>query len=263
MPPDQKQVPMTFVINRGEVYIGYDLAHARGIEQGDHITLFGKTMTVARCLLPTGSVDDIRIHGHLHDIQEMLQLEGRINEIRALECLCLFESGKTGLDPLALAQAQLAEILPEAKVILLKGIADVRQQQRAAMEGYLALILPIVLIACGIWIGILAMINVRDRQQEIGIMQALGHRPEKIAALFLGKSIIIGVVGALLGFAAGTLSAYYFGAGIFKITANNINPIYDLLLWTVVGAPVFAAISSFIPAMSAMSQDPAMTLRPR
>ena len=37
----------------------------------------------------SGSEDDVRIFAHLHDAQELLKLEGQINEIKALNCLCL------------------------------------------------------------------------------------------------------------------------------------------------------------------------------
>jgi len=176
MPPGRSQPPMTFSVDRGTAYVGSEVARFFNLEAGDRIDVRGKSLTVTKCLVATGSSDDVRIYGHLHDVQEILGLEGKINEIRALECLCLIESGQTDLDPLTLAQMQLAEVLPAAKVLLLQGIAEVRQQQRAAMEGYLALITPLVIVACGIWIGALAMLNVRQRFEEIGIMRALGYR---------------------------------------------------------------------------------------
>lgn len=260
MPPDAKQPPMTFSVNRGNAYVGFELARMFDIKAGDKIEIFGKPFHVAKCLSQTGSSDDIRIYGHLHDVQSVLGLEGRINEIRALECLCMIESGRTNLDPLTLAQRQLAEILPDAKVLLLQGIAEVRQKQRAAMEGYLALIMPIVIVACGVWIGLLAMLNVRQRLEEIGIMRGLGYGSGKIILLFLGRSVIIGLGGALLGFVGGTALALHFGPDIFKTTAKAIEPQYVWLLWSVVIAPIFAAVSSFIPTVSAVTYDPAITL---
>jgi putative ABC transport system permease protein len=260
MPPDQKQPPMTFSVRRGDAYIGFELARMLDIKAGDEIEIFGKPFHVAKCLSQSGSSDDVRIYGHLHDIQRVVGLEGRINEIRALECLCMIESGRTNLDALTLAQRQLAEILPDAKVLLLQGIADVRQRQRAAMEGYLAWIMPVVIVACGAWIGLLAMLNVRQRLEEIGLMYGLGYGSGKIALLFLGRSVVIGLAGALLGFVGGTALALYFGPGIFKTTARAIEPKYAWLLWSLVMAPIFAAVSSFIPTVAAVTCDPAITL---
>ncbi|MCP5111938.1 MAG: hypothetical protein GY953_14005 [bacterium] len=249
MPPGKTQPPMTFSVARGDAYLGFEVARMHGIEAGEQIEIRGKPFRVAKTLAPAGTSDDIRIYGHLHDVQAVLGLEERINEIRALECLCLFETGATDLDPLTLAQRQLAEILPEAKVLLLDGIARVRQQQRAAMEGYLALLMPIVLVACGAWIGVLAMMNVRQRHAEIGILRALGHGAGTISVLLLGRSVAIGMAGAVLGFFAGT-----------AIT-QTMRPDYGWLFWLALLAPLFAAVSSLIPTVAAITWDPAAALR--
>ena len=262
LPLDKRQQsPMTFSVEQGTVYPGFEVARALGIKKGDVVDILGKPFTVVKCLSETGSSDDIRVYGHLHDIQSILNLEGRINEIKALECLCFIGPDKTPADPGVVAQQQLAEILPEAKVVLLQGIAEVRQKQRAAMEGYLAFIMPFILVACGAWISVLTMMNVHDRQQEIGLMRALGYGLGKIALLFLGKAMIIGLLGAIGGFLIGTVLALNFGPEIFKVTAKAIKPEYILFIWSLIAAPVFAALSSFIPVLIAVAEDPADTLR--
>ena len=265
LPLDKRQQkPMTFSVEPGTVYLGFEVAEVArslGIEKGGEIDILGKTFTVVKCLSRSGSSDDIRIYGHLHDIQSILNREGEINEIKALECLCLIEDENDKRSMLAIAQEQLAKILPEAKVILLQGIAEIRQKQRAAMEGYLAFLMPVIIVVCGAWIGALAMTNVRDRQQEIGIMRALGYGSGKITLLFLGKSVITGLLGAVLGFLIGTALALNFGPDIFKVTAKAIRPEYVLLAFSLVAAPVFACVSSFIPVAYAVTRDPAVTLR--
>jgi len=265
LPLDKRhQKPMTFSVEPGTVYLGFEVAEAArslGIEKGGEIDILGRTFTVVKCLSRTGSSDDIRVYGHLHDIQSILNLEGKINEIKALECLCLIEDENDKRSMLAIAQEQLAQILPEAKVILLQGIAEIRQKQRAAMEGYLAFLMLVILAVCGAWVGVLAMVNVWDRQQEIGIMRALGYGSGRITLLFLGKAVIIGLLGAAAGFFIGTALTLNFGPGIFRVTAKAIKPEYAWLAWSLIVAPVFTAVSSFIPAMIAITYDPAVTLR--
>jgi len=261
MPPGRNQPPMTFSVDRGTAYVGAEVARFFRLEPGQQLDIHGTSLTIARCLAETGSSDDIRVYGHLSDVQEILGLEDQINEIRALECLCLIEAGDTDLDPLTLAQKQLAEILPSARVLLLQGIAEVRQRQRAAMEGYLALIMPLVIIACGIWIGALAMLNVRQRFEEIGIMRALGYRSKDVALLFLGRSVVIGLIGAVLGFFLGTGLALVYGPSVFQFAAKSMSPQFVWLLCSLIVAPLFAAVASFIPAVSAITWDPATSLR--
>ena len=72
---------------------------------------------------------------------------------------------------------------------------------------------------------------------------------------------ILGIIGAILGFLFGTAFSLIYGPDIFIVTAKSIQPIYSLLVWSIIVAPLFAAISSFIPTMIAISTDPAIILR--
>jgi len=253
-----KQNPMAFVIKPGSVYVGFEIAKDTGIKKGDAIDIFGKTFNVEKTLAESGSDDDIRIYGNLGEIQSILNMSGKVNEIKALECLCLIKPGE---DPVTALRSQVEKLIPKAKVTLIESLADTRQKQRAMADRYFSFILPVVLVVCAAWIFALAMINVRDRKQEIGIMRAIGYGSIRIASLFLGKAILVGLIGAALGYAVGTGLAKWFGPGIFKVTAKAIKPSYVLLLWSIIAAPAFAAISSFIPTMVAITQDPADTLK--
>lgn len=261
MPPGRNQPPIMFAVKRGEVYVGSEVARFFGIEEGSEMELLGARFRVTKCLSPTGSSDDIKIFGHLEDVQELLELTGQINEIRALECLCLIESGQTELDALSIAEAQLAEILPEGKALLLKGIADVREQQRATMEGYLGLLAPLIIIAAGASIGILSMLNVRERYDEIGILRAIGYGSLALTRLFMGRAVILGLLGAPLGFVLGGVVALKFGPEIFSLTAGTMRLNLVWLAWLVILAPAFTAIAAFIPMVSAVTWDPVRTLR--
>jgi ABC-type lipoprotein release transport system permease subunit len=252
-PPGSPTSPMGFTIERGTVYVGYELAHSLRLSGGDTIDLLGKQFTVARCLAETGSKDDIRIYGHLHDVQEVLGKPGKINEIKALHCLCYG-------DDLASLRENLARSFPDTQVIEFRSIALARAETRQMVENYAAFIMPAVMLVCAAWVGVLAMINVRERRQEIGIMRALGFGSGTIASLFLGKAILIGALGAGVGFAVGTGLALRFGPAIFKVTARAITPLYGLLWWSLLAAPAFAALASFLPTVVAVTQDPAVTL---
>jgi len=257
-PPGRKNLPMVNPIDPGTAYVGYIPADKLGLKKGDTIEIRGKTLKIAKCLFEQGGADDIRIQCHLKDAQEILNLQGQISEIQAVDCLCFAPTN----DPVSILRKEIASVLPEAQVFQMRPIATARAQQRQMVRNVFAVIMPLVVVVCGAWIGVLAMMNVRERQQEIGIMMALGYSLRKVAGLFLGKAAIMGIVGAVLGFATGTALALHFGPAIFKITAETmIKPELHLLIQSLIFTPVFAAVSSFIPTMIAVTYDPAVTLR--
>jgi putative ABC transport system permease protein len=259
IPQGKSSSPMIFSIQPGTVYVGFELARDLGLQAGERITIENHSFTVARCLSETGSQDDIRIYGHLQDIQNVLDMKGQINEIKALQCMC------TGvydhMDSVDQLRAQLNDVLPGAKVILMQSIATARQEQRIMAERYFSYLFPLLLLAVMAWIGILALLNVRERRNEIGIMRALGFGTGKIALLFLGKAVVIGFAGAVFGFFLGTALSVQFGPQIFKITAASIKPQMELLIWSLLGSPLVCAVAVIIPTMMGVYQDPALSLR--
>jgi hypothetical protein len=257
-PPGAKKSPMVEPIPQGTAYVGYIIADRLKLKAGRIIEIGGKQLKIVRCLFEQGGVDDIRIQCHLKDAQEILNVPGRISEIQAVDCLCFVDTN----DPVSILRKEVASILPDVQVVQAKPIATARAKQRQMIQGVFAVIVPAVVIACGIWIGVLAAVNVRDRYQEIGVMRALGYGSGKITALFLGKAVIVGLLGAIIGFLVGTYLALHFGPEIFKMTAKTVmKPQLPLLAWSLIFAPLFAAVSSFIPAMIAAAHDPAVALR--
>ena len=120
---------------------------------------------------------------------------------------------------------------------------------------------PLLLIACMIWIAISSLINVNQRRQEIGILKALGFGIPKIAVLFFLRAAFAGLIGALIGYLLGTALALEFGPNIFIVAPNSVKALLMLLWWAILIAPVLACISAFIPIMWAVSRDTAISLK--
>lgn len=253
----QQGRPMGFEIKPGTAHLGFEVAHRLGRKQGDSVELGGRRFTVARALVESGTDDDVRVFVALKDAQQLLGLEGRINEIKAIDCLCLTADE----DPISILRAELEKALPEAKVLQMRVLADARARQRRMTEQYAAFVTPVLLIVCAVWVGALAALNVRERRAEIGVLRALGFGSGPIAALFLAKAAALGWVGAFAGYWAGSALALRFGPQIFQVTAKSIAAQPALLGWALIGAPLFAAIAMFIPTVLAVTQDPAVTLR--
>ena len=256
-PKGKKKSKMIFAIPEGKAYVGYEIAQEMQINTGDDIDILGRKYNVERTLAETGSNDDVRIYFALSDLQKLLNKEGAISEIMALNCMCSTE----GDDPLGDLRTQLEKDLPNTKVIMNRTIAVARERQRKMMDNYFAVILPVLLILSAIWIGTTSMINVMQRKHEIGVLRALGFGTFSIARLFFARVLVMGILGALIGYAVGTYMAVDFGPGVFKVTAKSVKPIFNLLYWSVGLAPLFAILSAFIPVMFAISREPAEMLK--
>jgi putative ABC transport system permease protein len=256
-PPGKKHPPMIFSVELGTVHVGYEAARMLGIKKGDTISLGAHSLRVARAMPEQGTIDDVRVIGLLSDVQQILGLEGKINEIKAIDCLCLSADD----NPQTILQDQLKQVLPEARVVMQSTIADVRAKQRQMTEKYATFVMAAVLLVAAAWIGTLAIVNVRQRYGEIGLFRALGYGSGLIAALVLGRAVLIGLTSALVGYFLGTWMALNWAPEIFPVTARAIRPLPDLLPWTMLATPLLAAMASLIPAAIAITQDPAEVLR--
>jgi ABC-type lipoprotein release transport system permease subunit len=255
--PDQRKQPMGYRIEPGTVIVGAQVAQRLGLKKGDRVRLGSEDFAVERCLVEAGTAEDVMVYGALADIQRVLKLPGRINEIKAIDCLCL----TAAQDPLRVLRAELEKALPEARVLQMRTLADARAKQRQTSTRYFNVVTPMLLVACAVWVGLLAVQNVRERRAEIGLLRALGHTSTRIAGLFLGKAAMLGLLGAAAGYAIGLILALQVGPQVFPVTAGAIKPELAPLWQAVLLAPGFAALASFIPTVLAVTLDPAVALR--
>jgi putative ABC transport system permease protein len=260
--------PMVQPVPPGTISLGYELHRSLDLKVGEKVKLMGKEFTIHACHKERGNKDDITAWIYLAEAQELLDKQGFINAILALECLC------TG-DALPLIRKEIAAILPDTQVIERGSRALARAEARTKVERearitlenekHLASILtPVVVTGCAVWIALLGFTNVRARREEIGILRTLGVSAKGILAMFVSRHILVGVLGGTLGFCAGVLAAVYFSAALedtrIGITDMNLS-MSGLLVLSVGGAAVLAVIAGWIPTLTAIRQDPAEVLR--
>jgi ABC-type antimicrobial peptide transport system permease subunit len=262
------------------------------------IEVLGRQFKIGRILPEQGSKEDISICLHLADAQELLGKPGKINQIMALGCRCdgerlpkiraqlapvLPETKITEFRSIALARAEQRDMIAGKKQAMLTQIASDKQKllddlaaknqqvvdEAAAsrrnvqglMETLAAITTPLVVLVSGVWVGLLALSNVRERLPEIGLLRALGKGSGHIAALFLGKAVLLGLLGGAVGFVLGNFAAHWLGAGALGVASDHLSAAYDILPWTLLGAPLVCVLASYLPMLSAILQDPAVVLR--
>jgi hypothetical protein len=271
------QKPIQEAVAPGKLWLGHELHKTLSLKPGDRAAFMGREFTVDRCQAERGGKDDITVWMNLKDAQDLLNLPGRINAILALECNC------ATVDRLGEVRSEIAKILPDTQAIEFQSQALARAEARnkaAALareeidrerrareelgrrkETLASVVVPLVWAAGGVWIGFLALFNVRERRAEIGLLRALGVGTFPILALVLARAKLTGLVGAVAGYAAGLAAVLLWNAGpeMKQAAAEMARP--GIVLLVLVAAPLLAGVAAWIPAALAARQDPAEVLR--
>ncbi|HEY7790396.1 MAG TPA: ABC transporter permease [Vicinamibacterales bacterium] len=136
-------------------------------------------------------------------------------------------------------------------------VAQAAEQTNFIMTLLLGSIAAVSLLVGGIGIMNIMLVSVTERTREIGICMAVGARPRRIREQFLTESVVLCLIGGLIG--------VVLGGGLAMIISH-------LLSWPTLLSPVPAVISfgfaalvgiffGYYPAHKAASLDPIEALR--
>ena len=132
---------------------------------------------------------------------------------------------------------------------------------------FLGGIAAISLLVAGIAIMNIMIVSLIERTREIGILKALGMKSRTVLTIFLGESVIIGVIGALVGIALGwvlanvtarLLASGAFGGNGFRVTPLLTPEVFVGALGFGIGVSVIFAL---YPAWRASKLKPVEALR--
>ncbi len=268
--------PLIDPVPPGKIVLGYELHKNEGIKPGDKVTLLGRTMEVEKCHDQRGTRDDITVWIDLNEAQELLDQEGRINSILALECNC------ESIDRIGEVRAEIGAILPgttivesgskalaraearvQAKRTAEAQIAEVRKG-RAVMKGarelFASILVPVVALLGVAGIVALTWANARQRRIEIGTLRALGVSSASVLTAFMARALLMGVVGVVLGFVATQVLGAVFSD---RLHGNPLGTLVSGAEWVTasVVALGLAAVAAWLPSLMAAQKDPAGILR--
>jgi putative ABC transport system permease protein len=232
-----------------EILVGADVAASLGTKQGDTVAILGRDFSVTAILPQTGTVDDSRIFAHLHTVQ---QLAGKGSVINAIEIVGCCDQISQGL------VQKINTLLPEAKVVTITQVVETQIKTNKMMSGLSLVFLVIIVLVGGVSIANYMYANVFERRREIGTLLALGARTSLILNLFLLKALLLGLVGGIGGYIAGTAVAVTLGPKLARIT---VLPMPWLLVWAIILSIGIAFMASYFPARRAARLDPCETLQ--
>jgi ABC-type antimicrobial peptide transport system permease subunit len=136
------------------------------------------------------------------------------------------------------------------------------------LQLFLGGIAAISLLVAGIGIMNIMIVSLIERTREIGILKALGMKSRTVLTIFLGESVIIGLMGAIIGIVLGwilaNVTATVLGSGAFGSGGGfTITPL--LTPEVLVGALGFgvgvSVVFALYPAWRASKLKPVEALR--
>jgi putative ABC transport system permease protein len=189
----------------------------------------------------------------------------RLNGFSFLGQILASASSPTELAP---AQEEIRVIMRAAHSIPGGGTDDftVRDQTAIAkaatstssiMTSLLAAIASVSLLVGGIGIMNIMLVSVTERTREIGIRMAIGARGSDVMLQFLVESIVMCLLGGLLGLAAGVGGATLVG----RLTGWSVATPASAVFLAVGFSAAVGIFFGFYPARKAASLDPIQALR--
>jgi len=165
------------------------------------------------------------------------------------------------------------EFAGEVSVISSTAVLSLLSGIFSTIQFFLVGIAAISLLVAGIGIMNIMIVSLIERTREIGILKALGMKSRTVLMIFLGESVIIGLIGALIGIALGwglanIVAILFSGGGPFGGAGEggggfSITPVLTPLVF--LGAFGFgigiSVIFALYPAWRASKLKPVEALR--
>ena len=257
------------------ILIGQALASVMEVEIGDRITLIGnsthqqtrqRTMTIVGIYdVGVDALEKGTIYMSLGEAQQLFGLDSQVTEV----VVNLHQLGQEASVVDALNASQ-----PGYEVETWDALSP---EMRQAVESEKAIMVVFGIAMLGIAaIGIfnLLMMAVFERTREIGVLGAIGLKPNQITNLFLLEGILIGVAGAIIGAILGTilngLLGYYGIDYSPYVDMADFIALIDGYLYSVpvplktlqhgLTVIIIAALAAISPARQAARREPAEAL---
>lgn len=279
-----------------EVVLGHGLAQQLRVSPGDELVVFleaadgslGNELLQVTGVVRTGNTELDRLAAYLHlaDAQYLTALGDQIHELMlrtadldaaraTAESVAVAIGARVGapadgetVEPSALVVQPWQEIVPwlNQMIVLFR-------------RSYAFMYLLIYLVAA---VGILntARMSALERRREFGVMLAIGMRPLRMFHTIVVETVVLGLVGALIGATLGFLLSWYYATAGFDMSVFTDQAtfsymgvafserIYFVLTPMTVIQPILvmlavAALSGLWPAIRAARIVPAPTIAGR
>ena len=241
-----------------EVIIGQKLGSRLNIGVGDHVTLSSQSQNgkfkIVGIFQTTSMMMDESCIVSLISAQELFGDEGQLSSV----LVNLHDSIRASA-----VKSEIERLLSGVRVVEQSQVLENVKQGTEIIKTFLLMVASISMLVAGIGIMNTMFISVIERRRDIGIMKAVGMSRMKILCAFLSESVLLGILGGLIGCASGVAVsklAESLSARFFEVTMA-----VQFSSRTLVNAFLFAlamaTLSGIYPCWRATSYRPVECLR--
>jgi putative ABC transport system permease protein len=195
---------------------GREAARTLGLVPGSKLTLHyaaRETSLTVNGIVTAGGSEDNQIFVNLGVAQSLSALEGRIGLVQV--------SVRGSAPEIENVMHQFAQAFPGLDVLPVRQLAAAEGRLLERIRGLLfaTIFLILVLSALGVLAAMAGL--ALERRRDVGLMKALGGSVRRVMRFFLAEATAVGIVGGVIGWAAGMFISAWIGKRVF---AASITP---------------------------------------
>ena len=233
--------------------VGTTYAAAHGLGVGDSFTLTREGIThefTVRGILTSGDDADRGVFIQLAQAQALLERENVVGsvEVSALTTPDNDLSEKETWYCTAYVSSiayQIEEVMTDSVARPVRQVAESEGTILEKTQLLMVLVTVLALIASALAIANLVTAGVMERSSEIGLMKAVGAKDKQIISLFLTETIVVGLVGGVLGYGGGLALAQAIGYMVFGSSIAFVPVVVGLVTVLV----ILVVLGASIPAI--------------
>ena len=259
----------------GEALVGISAAEKLGIGKGEFFRVeFGHNNATYKVsgILSTGRDEDDQVIVSLREAQQLFDRQGMVDRIVVSALTTPEPEGM--MDPSTLPpeeyevwyctpyissiMLQIEEAIPDASAKPIRQVADNEGKLLKKFEGLMFLITAISMVSASLGVTTAINTSIFERRKEIGLMKAIGADSIQISQLFFAESIVIGILGGIIGIPIGLVLARLVGLWVFgAVIAYSM---YPVIISGILSVGI-AILGGMLPVKKAVEIEPSIILR--
>lgn len=249
-----------------QVMVGARLATQLGWQPGDTVRLTTENDDLEATIsgvFRSGSDEDRQLFAPLATAQELAARPGEVGriEVRAITTPNNELAERAARNPATLSieewetwyctayvsaiAYQIEEAMTNASAKAVRQVADTEGVILGKTQLIMSVVAIFAMVAAALGIANLVTASVMERSKEVGLMKALGARNKSIVGLILTETIIVALVGGVVGFGLGVGLAQLVGHLVFG-SGIAIRPIVPPLMALVI---LLTVVVGCLPSM--------------